>query len=295
MKQFKEVNIREVLAVITVILYFTVVPFIPLILFGFMVSAPNETTQINNKEENQVDQIKYIGQEGKIGKLNLTVNNIGESDSIRTASGSMEYKTDSGKFAIVNMTIENKGKKAESVMLNEFILIDSNGAEYVSGMIVDTDNEYLNVDTINPNLDVTGNLAFEIPKDSDVSDYKLVYNSFLGSNKDNDEFVLLAPGGKKVTKMVEVEESKKEEVIKKEEPEKKKEDEEEPNDDSYNDYDDGHSDDCYEEDYIYYHDINDGSGTGGSENDQYVSPNIEINLKPKEPNNYDKDVDGYHR
>lgn len=289
MKQLKEVNIREVLAVITVIIYFTVIPFVPLILFGFMASAPNEVTQINSKEEKQVDEIKYIGEEGKIGKLSLTVNSIGESNRISTVSGYAEYKPNSGKFAIVNVTIKNKGKKAESIMINEFNLLDKNGAEYVSGMIIDSDNKYLNVDTLNPNLDVTGNLAFEIPKESDVSDYKLVYNGFLESNIDNNEFVLLAPGGKKTPKMVDVEEPKKEE------PEKKKEVdevEEEPNDDSYNDdyyndnyYDDYYDDDNYYDDY-YDDDTNGGNGsTGGGGS---------FNNNPSGSYNYYNDLDGIH-
>ncbi|MCR1953836.1 hypothetical protein NSA24_03175 [Clostridioides mangenotii] len=60
---FKKTNTREVLAVITVILYFIAVPFIPLILFGFMITGPKETTHINTEKEKVVEEMNYKEQE----------------------------------------------------------------------------------------------------------------------------------------------------------------------------------------------------------------------------------------
>lgn len=92
--------------------------------------------------------------------------------------GYLVYKPESGKYALVNVTIKNNSKKSESLLLNYFKLIGPDDAEYVGTIIVGAEDKFLSVDSINPNLDITGNLAFEIPKDLDPSECVLKYSDF---------------------------------------------------------------------------------------------------------------------
>lgn len=120
-----------------------------------------------------------LGSTGTISdSLSLVVNGVKEADSIPAANGYLSYKPDSGKYAIVNVTIKNTSKSSQNLLLNYFKLIDVGGASYVATIIPTADDKFITVDTINPNLDITGNLVFEIPKSMSVSDFVLQYSDF---------------------------------------------------------------------------------------------------------------------
>lgn len=159
--------------------------FILIILFSGVVGAIAGNS-INNEstEKQKEDLTKYIGEEGSIGDLKLTVNSISKASEISVASGYLAYTPDSGKYGIINLTIKNQTKESQSFMLNSFTLIGPDDSKYVPSLLIDVGNKYITMDTVNPNLDVTGNIAFEIPKDLLVSDCKLKYS---GSEQ---EFIL---------------------------------------------------------------------------------------------------------
>lgn len=87
---FKKTNTREVLAVITVILYFIAVPFIPLILFGFMISGSNETTHINMEKEKAVEEMNYKEQEEESKEENPAKEITNEDKQIKEVPGKKE-------------------------------------------------------------------------------------------------------------------------------------------------------------------------------------------------------------
>lgn len=106
------------------------------------------------------------------------MNNVSSVDSISAAQGYMKYTPDSGKYAIVNVTIKNTTKNSEQLLINYFKLIGPDGAEYVASLIPTADDNFITIDTINPNLDITGNIAFEIPSDLAVEDCVLRYSDY---------------------------------------------------------------------------------------------------------------------
>lgn len=135
----------------------------------------------NSVQEGQVqkDVEIQIGQSGKIADgLNLVVNEVSETESISVANGTMAYKPDSGKYAIVNVTISNNSKSSKSMLLNYFRLIGPDDAKYVATIIAVADEKFITIDTINPNLDITGNLVFEIPKDLSAEECVLQYSDY---------------------------------------------------------------------------------------------------------------------
>lgn len=63
--------------------------------------------------------------------------------------------------------------------MNYFKLIGPDDASYVASFIPTADDKFITVDTLNPNLDITGNLVFEIPVDLLAEDCVLKYSDFL--------------------------------------------------------------------------------------------------------------------
>lgn len=137
-----------------------------------------DAESIKSVEETAEQTEIPFGQEGSLGNLSMTVNEVAEAESISAADGYMSYKPDSGKYAIINVTIKNNSKNSEQVLINYFKLIGPDEAEYVSTIIPVADDKFLTIDSINPNLDITGNLVFEIPKDLDAKDCVLHYSDY---------------------------------------------------------------------------------------------------------------------
>ncbi len=120
-----------------------------------------------------------FGSEGTIADgLSLIVNNAAEANSISEAGGYVTYEPDSGKYAIINVTIKNTSKTSKSLLLNYFNLIDSSGAKYAATVIIGADEKYLTADSVNPNMDISGNLVFEVPSNAVISDFMLEYSDF---------------------------------------------------------------------------------------------------------------------
>lgn len=135
----------------------------------------NENTQNTNTESTK--EIAF-GTEGDIGNLKLVVNSVSSTDSISAAQGYLAYTPDSGKYGIVNVTIKNTTKNSEQLLINYFKLIGPDGAEYVATLIPAADDKFITIDTINPNLDITGNIVFEVPTDLAVEDCILKYSDY---------------------------------------------------------------------------------------------------------------------
>ncbi len=120
-----------------------------------------------------------FGQEGAIDDgLTLIVNEVTETDQISAVNGMMSYKPKSGKYAVINVTIRNNSKKSKSLLLNYFNLVDPDDAKYVASIVAAADDKFITVDTINPNLDITGNLVFEIPNELSAQDCTLRYSDY---------------------------------------------------------------------------------------------------------------------
>ena len=142
-------------------------------------AAAEETDNSSGSQQEEEDQIITLGQEAAISDgLMLTVNSVTETDSISAADGYMSYKPDSGKYAVVNVTIRNTSKKSQQLLLNYFELAGPDDAKYVSTLIAVADDKFLTVDTVNPNLDITGNIVFEIPQDLAAADCRLQYSDY---------------------------------------------------------------------------------------------------------------------
>lgn len=138
-------------------------------------NTTNDSTADTKDNGDESDKAVSLGSEGQSGDLVLKVNEVGEAAEI-TENQFLSYKPDSGKYAIVNITIKNSGKEAISLTNGYFKLVTSDESEYKPTILIGLDNKYISFETINPKLDVTGNLIFEVPNDLEVSDATLKFS-----------------------------------------------------------------------------------------------------------------------
>lgn len=136
--------------------------------------AQNKSGQTADKASKE-DKAIALGSEGQSDNLSLKVNKIAAKKEIKEGDF-ISYKPDSGKYAIVNITIKNTGKEAISLTNGYFKLITADEAEYTPTILIGLDNKYISFETINPGLDVTGNLVFEVPNDLTVADATLRFS-----------------------------------------------------------------------------------------------------------------------
>lgn len=164
--------------VISVIIFF--------ILVGVLSSINNDTKQTSNSNGKSnlqdagdstatTNKIIALGSEGKSDDLVLKVNKVGDTKEI-TENNFLSFKPDSGKYAIINITMKNTGKKAISLTNGYFKLVTADEAEYTPTILVGLDNKYISFESINPGLEVTGNLVFVVPNDLVVADTTLRFS-----------------------------------------------------------------------------------------------------------------------
>lgn len=100
----------------------------------------------------------------KVGKLTYVVNDVKMVDSLSNVLG--EKKT-SGQFLVIGLTILNRDKEERFVDSNMF-KVNVGDTEYSADTELDLyaneDGMGFFLETINPNIEKTGNIVFELPK-----------------------------------------------------------------------------------------------------------------------------------
>jgi len=94
-------------------------------------------------------------------------------------AGSDFWNKPQGIFYIVEVEIENTGKKTRSFSSNQFTLIDGKGREYEIVYYFNMNDSALSFVDIQPALSVTKLLVFDIPYDYDISYHLDVKNAGL--------------------------------------------------------------------------------------------------------------------
>lgn len=100
----------------------------------------------------------------KVGKLTYVVNDVKMVDTLSNVLG--EKKT-SGQFLIIGLTILN-GDKEERFVDSNMFKVNVGDTEYSADTELDLyaneDGVGFFLETINPNIEKTGNIVFELPK-----------------------------------------------------------------------------------------------------------------------------------
>lgn len=105
-----------------------------------------------------------INYQVKVGKLTYVVNDVKMVDSLSNVLG--EKKT-SGQFLVIGLTILN-GDKEERFVDSNMFKVNVGDTEYSADTELDLyaneDGMGFFLETINPNIEKTGNIVFELPK-----------------------------------------------------------------------------------------------------------------------------------
>lgn len=145
-------------------------------------TSANDTSKEETKEEPKEEEKKAfgIGEEVAVENLAYTVNGVEEQSEIKREY--MDSLTTSGKYLIIDLTIKNNDKEARFIDSEMFRLVDTDGTEFSSNTEADM---YINngdlgffMQEINPKMDMTGKVAFEVP--ADATDLQLQVSSGFG-------------------------------------------------------------------------------------------------------------------
>ncbi|WP_313635816.1 DUF4352 domain-containing protein, partial [Exiguobacterium sp.] len=105
-----------------------------------------------------------VNDQVKVGKLTYVVNDVKMVDTLSNVLG--EKKT-SGQFLVIGLTILN-GDKEERFVDSNMFKVNVGDTEYSADTELDLyaneDGMGFFLETINPNIEKTGNIVFELPK-----------------------------------------------------------------------------------------------------------------------------------
>jgi hypothetical protein len=114
------------------------------------------------------DRNKTIGQRFVLGDFAYTVDGIEGSTSIGKSYGKKEA-SEGAAFLIVDFTIENLGKETETVMTNDFKIVDANGRQFRSSsegntalMMSGAGKDFI-ISELHPGIQKKMKTVFEVP------------------------------------------------------------------------------------------------------------------------------------
>lgn len=138
------------------------------------VSNPEEATE--DRKGKKKEKTAKIGDAVKVGSLRYTVKGTETVDAVKTSWGET-FEPGSGEFLIVELTVENTGKKPITMDSTMTKLVDQDGNEYEYSVDAsvqlwgDTDDPFL--ENINPKGKKTFKIAYDVSPEGKYS--------FLGS------------------------------------------------------------------------------------------------------------------
>lgn len=125
-------------------------------------SADDPESQVS-EEAVQVEVESFsIGEEVTVGDVSYIVNSI---SSAQTLGGEYMNKTAQGMFLVVNVTVTNKGNESLDVSNSFFTLVDGEkqyDSDGVASLYANEDGQSFFVNSINPDLSLSSNVAFDV-------------------------------------------------------------------------------------------------------------------------------------
>ncbi len=115
------------------------------------------------------------------GTVSITVNSVDKKDSV-SAGLLTEYQPKAGaKILVVNLKVKNTSNEAYSFLVSNFQLYSNDGKKYSPSAMLTAKN-YLNAESINPGVSISGDVGFEIPESMKPSDFTLKFQDIVSSD-----------------------------------------------------------------------------------------------------------------
>lgn len=135
----------------------------------------NEATEDSEDNDEEVEKIK-IGDPAEIEDVTFTVNSVEETDEISSGNEFVEDAETSGKFVILDVTVENDKDESITIDSSFFKIFTDEGKEHEASsnsdvlMAMGEDVDDFFIEDINPGIETDGKVVFEVSEDVDVSE-----------------------------------------------------------------------------------------------------------------------------
>lgn len=136
--------------------------------------SKTEDTDASKEKKDKKDKSARIGEPATVGDVTFTVNGVEETSEIDSGSEFVENATTSGKYVILDVTVKNE--KDESITVDSsFFKINADGTEFepnTDGGVMMAMGEAMSdffLTQINPDIEKSGKVVFEVSKDIDLS------------------------------------------------------------------------------------------------------------------------------
>ncbi|GAE94071.1 phage protein [Gracilibacillus boraciitolerans JCM 21714] len=136
-----------------------------------------ESDDVAEKTDETEDEVTTagVGDTATIADVAFTVNNVETTTEISTGNEFIEPATTSGQFVMIDVTIKNDKKESITIDSSFFKLIGAEGTEYdpsTDGNVMMNTNPESDffLTQINPGLEKTGTVVFEVGADFNVAD-----------------------------------------------------------------------------------------------------------------------------
>lgn len=141
-------------------------------------SSKESTDQASEvKAEEEVKTAK-IGEPSTVGDVTFTVNGVEETSEINSGNEYVDNATTSGKYIILDLTVQN-GKSEAITVDSSFFKLIADGTEYeptTDGTVMmamgDAMSDFF-LTQINPNLEKSGKIVIEVGADEELSNMVL--------------------------------------------------------------------------------------------------------------------------
>ncbi|BCY13186.1 DUF4352 domain-containing protein [Actinoplanes sp. L3-i22] len=155
-------------------------------------TAPTEAADVatttgaatKTEKAEKKDETPGLGQAAKDGKFQFTVTGV-KCGATKVGSDFLNQKAQ-GQFCLIDLTIKNIGKEAQTFLDSEQKAYDAKKVEYsvdsAAAMYANGDNQIL-FQEINPGNTVKGKLVFDVPKGTKLTELDLHDSMFSGGVK----------------------------------------------------------------------------------------------------------------
>lgn len=171
------------------------------LLGGFFLGGNSSTTNpsvsnnvVKNSEQTKKEEAKVIplNQEEDLGNIGLKVLNVKETEQVNNESDSI---SSSGKFIVIELSLKNNAKQAVEYNPNQLELVSNDGVVYQVDDVAFQAGQKLNsqetiynknkdfigfYDKFNSGLTKNTYVVFDVPKDLNIDNTKLVIEGING-------------------------------------------------------------------------------------------------------------------
>ncbi len=164
-----------------------IVLFILLMIIGSCASDNSSTSKSNTSQIEQKQTALKIGQPFKSDKFEITVLDKKITDVVYDETGYLSYKPD-GVFVVITLKYKNISNERNNLDNSGFSLLYDNKT-YSPVNIMITGND-ISLDAINPGIEKTGELYFDVPANIANNNFILKVSSSFFSDTFNGEVEL---------------------------------------------------------------------------------------------------------